>query len=104
MCKHKHALKGQMIMDVQKRSSADPGLRLFHSAGKQSPLFISHMARPPLLLTQDRGMLRKPVEDISMGPLWERLSMSSPLEVELSKVLFVQVRSGINPGLTGLFY
>lgn len=71
-------LKAKMIRDVQKRrSSPDPRLiqlQLFLSAGKQSPLFISHMARPPLLLTQDREMLRKPCEDMSRGPVWERLS------------------------------
>ena len=78
MCKHKHALKGKMIRDVQKRrSSPDPRLQLFLSAGKQSPLFISHMARPPLLLTRDGEMLRKPCEDMSRGPVWERLSWST---------------------------
>lgn len=49
MCKHKHALKGKMIRGIQKRSSPDPMLiqiQLFLSAGKQSSLFISHMARP----------------------------------------------------------
>lgn len=77
MCKHKHALKGKMIRGVQKRSSPDPSLipiQLFLSAGKQSSLFISHMAWPPVLLTQEREMLRKPCEDMSRGPVWEIFS------------------------------
>lgn len=75
MCKHKHALKGKMIRGVQKRSSPDPRLvqvQLFLSTGKQSPLFISHMARPPVLLTQEREMLRKLCKDMSRRSVWER--------------------------------
>lgn len=67
-----------MIRDVQKkRSSPDPKLiqiQLFFSAGKKSPFFITHMAWPPLLLTQDREMLRKPDQDMNRGPVWERVS------------------------------
>lgn len=92
MCKHKHALKGQMIRGVQKRrSSPDPRLiqiQLFLSSGKQSPLFISHMAWPPVLLTQDREMLRKPCEDMrtSMGKII--LSTKSPSGSDLELYSF----------------
>lgn len=55
-------LKERWLGVQKRRSSPDPRLQLFLSAGKQSSLFIYHMARPPLLLTQHREMLRKPCD------------------------------------------
>lgn len=52
--------------------------QLWSRSNSRSPLgrllFISHMAWPPVLLTQDREreMLRKPYEDMSRGSVWER--------------------------------
>lgn len=72
MCKHKHALKGKMIRGIQRRCSPDPRLthiQLFPLRWEQSPLFISHMARPPLLLAQERSMpARSHAEKKKDGP------------------------------------